>query len=218
MSTATSGPRLPRLPRSWFPIPFPATTWRWPLIPRTRRCASLGNVGYYCGGAQQRWGGFMWREIAAWGRGRGHGPGQDHHRWLCRNERGRLDAGRADPHQRQHPDPRCGVAQKGGDIVVEGDIGYLSGFMAHTGRIITLGNAGDATGDSLWEGSGVGGGRHQITGTWTAHAVEPSAEEASDVEELLAGMGLGDSTRDWKKSRVGDSDSGISKAGTPPHG
>jgi len=30
--------------------------------------------------------------------------------------------------------PRCGVAMKGGNIVVEGKIGYQSGFMAHAGN------------------------------------------------------------------------------------
>ena len=34
--------------------------------------------------------------------------------------------------------PRCGVAMKGGTIIVEGRIGYLSGFIAPAGRIIAL--------------------------------------------------------------------------------
>ncbi len=70
--------------------------------------------------------------------------------------------------------------------------------MAHTGRIITLGDAGDATGDSLWEGAVWVAGDIKSLGV-DSHAVEPTSEEVEDVEDLLADLGLGDSTRDWKK-------------------
>ena len=41
---------------------------------------------------------------------------------------------------------RCGISLKGGDIVVKGSIGHMSAFMAQTGRIVCLGDAGDALG------------------------------------------------------------------------
>ena len=40
---------------------------------------------------------------------------------------------------------------KGIDIVVQGDIGHMSAFMAQSGNLVVLGNAGDALGDSLYE-------------------------------------------------------------------
>jgi len=46
---------------------------------------------------------------------------------------------------------RCGISMKGVDIVVGGSIGHLSAFMAQKGRLVVLGDAGDALGDSLYE-------------------------------------------------------------------
>jgi glutamate synthase domain-containing protein 3 len=40
---------------------------------------------------------------------------------------------------------------KGIDIVVRGSVGHLSGFMAQTGRLVVLGDAGEALGDSIYE-------------------------------------------------------------------
>ena len=40
---------------------------------------------------------------------------------------------------------------KGIDIVVHGNIGHMSAFMAQKGNLVVLGNAGDALGDSLYE-------------------------------------------------------------------
>ena len=40
---------------------------------------------------------------------------------------------------------------KGIDIVVHGNIGHMSCFMAQSGNMVVLGNAGDALGDSLYE-------------------------------------------------------------------
>ena len=40
---------------------------------------------------------------------------------------------------------------KGIDIVVEGSIGHMSAFMAQSGHLVVLGDAGDALGDSLYE-------------------------------------------------------------------
>ena len=46
---------------------------------------------------------------------------------------------------------RCGISMKGIDIVVQGDIGHMSAFMAQAGNLVVLGNAGDALGDSIDE-------------------------------------------------------------------
>ena len=40
---------------------------------------------------------------------------------------------------------------KGIDIVVFGNIGHMSAFMAQSGNLVVLGDAGDALGDSLYE-------------------------------------------------------------------
>ena len=40
---------------------------------------------------------------------------------------------------------------KGVDIVVHGNIGHMSAFMAQAGNLVVLGDAGDALGDSLYE-------------------------------------------------------------------
>jgi glutamate synthase domain-containing protein 3 len=37
------------------------------------------------------------------------------------------------------------------DIVVGGDIGHMSAFMAQAGRLVVRGNAGEALGDSIYE-------------------------------------------------------------------
>jgi glutamate synthase domain-containing protein 3 len=40
---------------------------------------------------------------------------------------------------------------KGIDIVVHGNIGHMSAFMAQSGNLVVLGDAGDALGDSIYE-------------------------------------------------------------------
>lgn len=40
---------------------------------------------------------------------------------------------------------------KGVDIVVGGSIGHMSAFMGQAGRLVVLGDAGEALGDSLYE-------------------------------------------------------------------
>jgi glutamate synthase domain-containing protein 3 len=40
---------------------------------------------------------------------------------------------------------------KGIDIVVRGNIGHMSAFMAQSGHLVVLGDAGDALGDSIYE-------------------------------------------------------------------
>jgi glutamate synthase domain-containing protein 3 len=40
---------------------------------------------------------------------------------------------------------------KGIDIVVKGSVGHLSAFMAQAGKLVVLGDAGEALGDSIYE-------------------------------------------------------------------
>jgi glutamate synthase domain-containing protein 3 len=46
---------------------------------------------------------------------------------------------------------RCGISMKGIDIVVHGGIGHMSAFMAQSGNLVALGDAGEALGDSIYE-------------------------------------------------------------------
>ena len=46
---------------------------------------------------------------------------------------------------------RCGISMKGIDIVVHCNIGHMSAFMAQSGNLVVLGDAGEALGDSLYE-------------------------------------------------------------------
>jgi glutamate synthase domain-containing protein 3 len=46
---------------------------------------------------------------------------------------------------------RCGISMKGIDIVVFGNVGHMSAFMAQAGTLVVLGDAGEALGDSLYE-------------------------------------------------------------------
>ena len=46
---------------------------------------------------------------------------------------------------------RCGISMKGIDIVVKGDVGHMSAFMAQAGNLVVCGNAGNHLGDSIYE-------------------------------------------------------------------
>ena len=113
--------------------------------------------------------------------------------------------------------PRCGVAMKGGDIIVEGKIGYQSGFMAHAGRIIALGGAGASCADALWEGEVWVAGEIESLGV-DVKVVAPTAEEVAEIDEVLEPLGLmADTSRNWRKM-VSVSAFGILRAGMRTHG
>ncbi|MDD3446742.1 MAG: protein glxC, partial [Zavarzinia sp.] len=42
-------------------------------------------------------------------------------------------------------------SMKGVDILVKGNIGHMSAFMAQAGSLVVLGDAGEALGDSIYE-------------------------------------------------------------------
>ena len=86
---------------------------------------------------------------------------------------------------------RCGISLKGGDIVVKGSIGHMSAFMAQTGRIVCLGDAGDALGDSIYEAHLYVRGSVKSLG---ADCIEKELrdEHVAELAELLEAAGVSD--------------------------
>lgn len=165
-------------------------------MPVGARVRFAGSVGYYCGGLNDG-ARIEIERNAGWAVGEAMARGE-----IVVGGYAGMSAGASMRggllHIKGDSGPRCGVAMKGGDIVVEGRIGYLSGFMAHAGRIIALGGAGEACADSLWGGEIWLAGPAASLGIDT-RLTEPDAEEVAAVEALLAGRGLADSSREWRK-------------------
>ena len=165
-------------------------------MPAGARVCFAGSVGYYCGGLNDG-ARIEIERNAGWAVGEAMARGE-----IVVGGYAGMSAGASMRggllHIKGGSGPRCGVAMKGGDIVVEGRIGYLSGFMAHAGRIIALGGAGEACADSLWGGEIWLAGLAASLGIDT-RLTEPDAEEVAAVEALLAGRGLADSSREWRK-------------------
>lgn len=155
-----------------------------------------GGVGYYCGGLNTGSRIAIGRN-AGWGLGEAMSAGE-----IVVDGYAGLGVGASMlgglVHVKGDAGPRAGVAMKGGDIVVEGSVGFLSGFMAHAGRIIVLGDTADAAGDSLWGGCMWVAGEVQSLGV-DSKLVDPDADEVDSVEALLSSLGVGDSSRSWKK-------------------
>ncbi|MCE2522303.1 MAG: protein GlxC [Rhodobacteraceae bacterium] len=79
---------------------------------------------------------------------------------------------------------RCGISLKGADIVVKGNVGHMSMFMAQAGRLVVLGDAGDALGDSIYEARMYV--RGSVEGLGADCAEKPlDAEHRRELEELL---------------------------------
>ena len=155
-----------------------------------------GSVGYYCGGLNNG-SDLTVHGNAGWGAGESMRAGSVVVEGYAGLAAGATMCGGL-LHVKGDTGPRCGVGMKGGNVIVEGRLGYQSGFMAHTGKIIALGGADDACADSLWAGEVWIAGEIKSLGV-DAKAVEPSAEEVDAVEEMLAGRGLGDGGREWRK-------------------
>jgi hypothetical protein len=79
---------------------------------------------------------------------------------------------------------RCGISLKGADIVVGGNVGSFSAFMAQAGRIVICGDAGDALGDSLYEA--VIYVRGKVRSLGADARFEPMAERIYDIRGLGA--------------------------------
>jgi methylamine---glutamate N-methyltransferase subunit B len=75
---------------------------------------------------------------------------------------------------------RCGISLKGLDIVVGGNVGHLSAFMAQAGTLVVCGDAAHGLGDSLYEA--VIYVRGVIEGLGTDAREEPL--QAADIEKL----------------------------------
>lgn len=147
----------------------------------------FGGVGYYCGGFNN--GGFI--EVhgnAGWGLGEAMAAGKIE---IHGNTAWAAGASMRGGTIVIHGDggPRTGVAQKGGTILVRGTIGFLSGFMAHRGKLVALSGAREALGTSLYEGRVFVAGPVQSLGA-DAIYVEPSAEELAEIAAEIAEHGL----------------------------
>ena len=155
-----------------------------------------GSVGYYCGGLNNGASITITRN-AGWGLGEAMASGH-----ITVEGNAAMSVGASirggTIHVRGNAGPRCGVAMKDGVIVVEGSVGHACGFMAHGGRVICLGDTADAAGDSLWAGEIWVAGTIRGLGV-DARVEEPPAEDVAQVLELLAGVGLEDQGRTWKR-------------------
>ena len=84
---------------------------------------------------------------------------------------------------------RCGISMKGIDIVVGGNIGHMSAFMAQAGRLVVLGDAGADLGDSIYEA------RLYVRGSVASLGAdciekEMGDEHRAELADLLARSGL----------------------------
>jgi glutamate synthase domain-containing protein 3 len=155
-----------------------------------------GSVGYYCGGLNNG-ATITVNRNAGWALGEAMARGQITVQGDAAMSVGASLRG-GTIHVRGNAGPRCGIAMKGGLIVVEGSVGYSCGFMAHGGRVICLGDTAESAGDSLWEGEIWVAGTIGSLGV-DARVEEPPAQDVDEVRGLLAGLGLGDEERAWKR-------------------
>jgi len=84
---------------------------------------------------------------------------------------------------------RCGISMKGIDIVVKGSVGHLSAFMAQTGTLVVLGEAGDALGDSIYEARLFVRGQVESLGADCVQK-EMRDQHRAQLHELLCAAGL----------------------------
>jgi glutamate synthase domain-containing protein 3 len=93
---------------------------------------------------------------------------------------------------------RCGISMKGVDIVVGGDVGPMSAFMAQAGRLVVCGDAGDALGESIYEARLYVRG---AVGELGADCVpKPMRDEhRAELAELLAAAGLAHRPEEFRR-------------------
>lgn len=93
---------------------------------------------------------------------------------------------------------RCGISMKGIDIVVKGSIGHMSAFMAQSGRLAVLGDAGDALGDSIYEARLYVKGKVKSLG---ADCIEKEMrpEHHEELAALLSSAGIDSSTTGFRR-------------------
>jgi glutamate synthase domain-containing protein 3 len=93
---------------------------------------------------------------------------------------------------------RCGISMKGVDIVVGGSVGHLSAFMAQTGSLVVLGDAGQSLGDSIYEAKLYIQGKVESLG---ADCVEKPMTEhhLAKLARLLARAGMKADPRNFRR-------------------
>jgi glutamate synthase domain-containing protein 3 len=93
---------------------------------------------------------------------------------------------------------RCGVSMKGIDIVVGGNVGNFSCFMAQAGRLVVCGDAGDGLGDSLYEAVIYVRGKIKSLGADAREEPMTDADYAA-VQELLDRAGFKHNPKEFKR-------------------
>jgi glutamate synthase domain-containing protein 3 len=93
---------------------------------------------------------------------------------------------------------RCGISLKGADIVVGGDVGSFSGFMAQAGRMVVCGNAGEGLGDSLYEAVIYVRGEIRSLGA-DARVETMSKQDVATVKSLLEAAGVAAEPTEFKR-------------------
>jgi glutamate synthase domain-containing protein 3 len=79
---------------------------------------------------------------------------------------------------------RCGISMKGVDIVVGGNVGHMSAFMAQAGTLLICGDAAAALGDSIYEAVIYVGGRIHSLGS-DAREEPMTPRDYQTIQELL---------------------------------
>jgi glutamate synthase domain-containing protein 3 len=93
---------------------------------------------------------------------------------------------------------RCGISMKGIDIVVGGNVGNFSCFMAQAGRLVVCGDAGDGLGDSLYEA--VIYVRGKVKSLGADAQIEPMTDaDYAAVKELLGRAGFDYDPKEFKR-------------------
>jgi glutamate synthase domain-containing protein 3 len=87
---------------------------------------------------------------------------------------------------------------KGVDIVVGGNIGHMSAFMAQSGCLVVCGDAGDALGDSIYEARLYVRGQVASLGTDCIEK-EMRAEHKEQLEELLKQSEMGHNVDEFRR-------------------
>ncbi len=93
---------------------------------------------------------------------------------------------------------RCGISMKGIDIVVGGNVGNYSAFMAQAGRLVVCGDAGEGLGDSLYEAVIYVRGKIKSLGA-DAHVEAMTEADYIAVGELMQRAGFAYAPMEFKR-------------------
>ena len=84
---------------------------------------------------------------------------------------------------------------KGVDIVVKGNVGHMSAFMAQKGHLVVCGDAGEALGDSIYEAQLYVRGNVESLGA-DCEEKEMRAEHKKTLKALLEAAGISEFSAD----------------------